>query len=225
MIVMDAITAKVKQLREQYEREGFEVIERPGPEEFPFEVGYYGHYRPAMLARRGDENFVFEVRDPVHMSIESILERMEEFRGHAGWRFYLVSTEDVVPHDAPGIQGAPPEWPCLERMVDEALRVSDSGASRPALLALWSALEGVLRKIAVANDIPVDLLPASTLIPFLYDVGLIPFDSYEPLMRTLEVHRRVLHGYDAPEEEIREAARIVGHWVRELLPTPVERAA
>jgi hypothetical protein len=224
-MIGDAIAAKVQQLREQYEREGFQVIERPGPEEFPFEVGYFGHYRPAMLARRGDENIVLEVRDPYRLSIERLTERMEEIRGHKGWRFFLVSVDDVVPHDAPGLQGDPPAWPYLETVAEEALRISASGPDRIALLAVFSALEGVLRKTAVTEGIPVDRLPAPLLITALYDQGLVPFEAYQPLNAALKVHRRVLHGYDAPAEEIGAAVQVVAECVRELLPQPVEYAA
>ncbi|HEX8243815.1 MAG TPA: hypothetical protein VF541_09975 [Longimicrobium sp.] len=223
-MIVDAVTAKVQQLRVRWEGEGYEVIERPGPEEFPFEVGYFGHYRPAMLARRGAENHVFEIREAVR-SLGRLIERSDEIRQHPDWHFYLMSLEDVVPHDAPGLQGDPPPWPRLERRVEDAVRLAGEAPSRIALLELWSALEGVMRRIAVDNTIPVDLLPAATLIPALYDQGLIPFDSYEPLKTALEVHRRVLHGYDAPEEEIAGAVRTVSQWVCEMLSAAAEQAA
>lgn len=223
-MIVDAVTAKIQQLRARYEQQGYEVIERPGPEEFPFEVGYFGRYRPAMLARRGDEHLVFEIREAIR-SIDRLIERADEIRKHPGWAFYLISLEDVVPHDAPGMQGDPPAWPGLERRAEDALRLAAEVPPPVALLGLWSSLEGVLRRIAVDNAIPVDLLPAASLIPALHDQGLIPREAYEPLMRALEVHRRVLHGYEAPDEEIGEAVRIVAAWVHDLLPRPIERAA
>ena len=71
----------------------------------------------------------------------------------------------------------------------------------------------------------MDRLPASLLINALYDRGLIPFDSREPLWKAMGVHRRVLHGYDAPEEEIAEAVRSVAEWVPQMLPKLAEQGA
>jgi hypothetical protein len=93
------------------------------------------------------------------------------------------------------------------------------------LLALWAVLEGVMRRLAFDDGIPVDQLPATTLIPVLYDYGLIPFDSYEPLKAAHEVHRRVRHGYPTPEEEVAKAAGTVMEWLPALFPAAVERAA
>jgi len=224
-MITDTVTAKIQQLREKYEQEGFEIIERPGPEAFPFEVGYRLHYRPAMLARRGAENFVFEVRDPRRTSVERLMERMDEIRKHPGWRFFLVSTEDVVPHDAPGLQGEVPSWLSLERKAERAMNLAAAVEPPLSLLALWPSVEGVLRKIAVSDGIPVDRLSAPILISALYDQGLVPFDAYESLQAAAEVHRSLVHGYDASDEEVAKAVRTATSVLPELLPKPVERAA
>src|SRR5262249_27421326 len=150
-------------------------IERPSPEEFPFDTGYNDRYRPPMLARRGPENLVFEVREEARLLGQRLVDRSDEIRRHPDWHFYLVTCDDVVPLDAPGVQGDPPEWPQLDRRVEAALRLRQTGASHDVLLALWSALEGVLRRIAVDEGMPTDRLPASLLIPALYDQGFIPF--------------------------------------------------
>lgn len=222
--IVDAVTAKVQKLRPKYEKDGYEVIERPGPEEFPFRVGPFAHHRPAMLAKRGDERHVFEVREDV-ASIGRLADCAGKFRDDPNWHFYLMSCDDVVPDDAPGIQGAPPTWLQLEHTAGETLRGIRTLAQWLHLLALWTALEGVLRRIAVDHGIPVDLLSASTLIPVLHDRGLIPKPSYEPLMAAHEVHRTVRHGFGAPDEQVAEALRTVSEWLPPLLPRPVERAA
>ncbi|HEX6751057.1 MAG TPA: hypothetical protein VF092_27455 [Longimicrobium sp.] len=220
--IVDAVTAKVKRLRARWEAEGFEVIEHPGPDDFPFEVGYFGRYRPAMLARRGDEVHVFEVRDPRRMSADRLIQRSDEIRKHPGWHFYLVSLEDVVPFDAPGNQGEPPSWESLGRRVEEGIRLPARVSPGVALVGLWCALEGVLRRIAVDHAVPVDLLPAASLIPILHDQGLIPAEAYQSLQDAREVHRRIVHGYDAPADLVSSAVRHVMYWVQALLPTPAD---
>lgn len=223
--IVDAVAAKVEQLRRKYERQGYEVIERPGPEEFPFDPGYRLPYRPAMLARRGDELCVFEVREAAATASGDVWAREEEFYKHPSWHFYVVSCDDVVPDDAPGIQGEPPSWPQLGHMSGETLSRIRALPPRVQLLVLWTTLEGVLRRIAVDRGVPEDLLSASTLIPALHDRGLIAKTSHEALMAAHEVHRHVRHGFEAPDEVVTGAVRTVSEWLPRLLPQPVERAA
>ena len=223
--IMDAVAAKVEQLRGKYERQGYEVIERPGPEEFPFDAGYRLPYRPAMLARRGDELCVFEVREAAATESGDVWAREEEFYKHPGWHFYVVSCDDVVPHDAPGIQGEPPSWPQLDHTSGETLRRIRTLPPQVQLLVLWTTMEGVLRRIAVDHEVPVDLLSASTLIPVLHDLGLIAEASHGSLMAAHEVHRRVRHGFETPDDVVTGAVRTVSEWLPRLLPQPVERAA
>ena len=223
--IVDAVAAKVEQLRRKYERQGYEVIERPGPEEFPFDPGYRLPYRPAMLARRGDELCVFEVREAAATASGDVWAREEEFYKHPGWHFYVVSCDDVVPDDAPGIQGDPPSWPQLEHTAGETLRGVRTLPPWIQLLVLWTALEGVLRRIAVDHAIPLDLLSPAALILALHDRGLIPKRSYEPLMCAHEAHRRARHGFGVPDEQVADAVSFVLEWLPRLLPRPVERAA
>ncbi|HET7232718.1 MAG TPA: hypothetical protein VFJ16_22090 [Longimicrobium sp.] len=221
---MDAVTAKVRKLRAEYEREGFEVIVRPGPECFPFDIGDFAHHPPAMLARKGARNDVIELREEVRAT-GSVADCAGDRRALPDWHFYLAGCGDVVPDEAPGIQGDPPAWPQLERTATDTLRAAALLAAWTRLLALWTVLEGVLRRIAADDAIPLDLLPPDTLIRVTDEHRLIPRDSVVPLAAAHEVHRLVRHGFDASDDEIREAVRAVSAWLPALFPASVKRAA
>ena len=222
--VVDAVTAKVRQLRTKYEKLGFEVIEHPGPEYFPFDIGDFARHPPAILARRGEENLVFEFHEVVCCT-GSLADRVPEVPDFAKWRFYLTSLADVVPDDAPGLEGDPPEWPHLEHMVADTMRAIQPISSWMQLLALWTALEGVLRRIAVDDGIPVDLLSGATLVEVLHGHGLIPRESLAPLMAAHEVHRLVRHGFAVSPDEVAGAVHAVSAWLPALFPASVKRAA
>jgi hypothetical protein len=215
------MAAKIREIRESYEARGYEVVERPGRAEFPFEVGYGAAYRPSLLARRGDENIVIEIRDSAASSRRP-MERAGEICRHRNWLYFVVTSDDVVPHDS---HVEPQPWWQLEQAVHETPAIVESLPPWMQLLALWAVLEGVLRRTAVDEGNPVELLPASTLITALYDDGPLPYESYEPLKRAHEVHRRVRHGYPTPDETVEEAVRAVSEWLPQLLPQAVERAA
>jgi hypothetical protein len=224
-MISDAITAKVLALREEYEKKGYEVVERPGPEEFPFDPGYPSFYRPAMLARRGGEHLVFEIREDMAWGMERLLGRAREIGRHPGWRFIWVSCDDVVPLEAPGVQGDPPDWAWLEQQSDDARSLAETGPKRIALLALWSVLEGMLRRVSVDREMPTDRLPAALLLPMLYDEGYLPFETYEPLSTAQNVHRRVVHGYDAAEGTLGEAVRAVADALPKILAENLQHAS
>lgn len=216
-----AVAAKIKEIRELYEARGYDVIERPRPDEFPFEVEYSVSYRPSLLARRGDENIVFEIRESPG-SLRRPMQRSEEIRKHRNWSFFLITGEDVLPHPS---HVEPQPWWQLEKTVHETPAVVESLPPWMQLLALWSVLEGVLRRLAVDEGILADLDPAPKLIAAVYDYGLLPYKSYEPLQRAGKVHRRVRHGYATPDEKVLEAVHAVQEWLPQLLPHAVERAA
>jgi hypothetical protein len=216
-----AVATKIKEIRELYEAQGYHVVERPRRDEFPFEVGYFAAYRPSLLAKRGNDAIVFEIRSSAG-SLRRPMERAEEIRKHRNWRFFLVTDEDVVPHDS---HVEPQPWWKLEQAVQETPAIVESLPPWMQLLALWAVLEGVLRRTAVDEGIPIELLPASTLITALYDDGPLPYESYEPLKCAAEVHRRVRHGYPTADETVAEAVGAVSEWLPQMLPHAVERAA
>jgi len=222
--IVGAVTAKVRKIRPQYEEDGFEVIERPGPEHFPFDIGPFAHHPPAMLARRGGVNRVVEVREEVRAT-GRLADQVGDHRAHPEWHFYLTSCDDVVPEDAPGIQGDPPAWPRLRRAALEAIAMGKPLWPPAQLLSAWPPLEGVLRRIAVDAAIPVDLLSAETLIATLHDRGLIPAAAHDALTAAHEIHRLVRHGFGVPDAEAMEAARTVSVWLSALFPASIERAA
>jgi len=222
--VPEFVATTVRQLRERYQQAGYEIVEHPRPEEFPFEVEYDLVYRPTMLARRGDEHHVFEIRETVG-SIRRLTERAQEIRARRTWRFYVISSEDVIPTEplTPHAELLP--WWRLEAMVEETMHYSPSLPGWIQLLALWAVLEGVLRRIALNNAVPVEMLPAYTLVGALHTYGLIPYESYQPLKAACEVHRRVRHGYETSHDQVSAAVKSVSEWLPTLMPTAAQRAA
>jgi len=221
---VDAVTAKVEILRERYEKEGYEVIERPGPEQFPCKIAWLDRHRPAMLARRGDERCVFEFFEAVRFT-GRLADCAGELRDDPNWHFHILSCDDVVPDDAPGIQGEPPAWPELEQRATDTMRVVEPLPAWLRLPSLWTAVEAVLRRLVVDHGIPVDLLSASSLIQVVHDAGVIPFAWYEPLKEAHEIHRRVRHGFDAPDQQVAEAVSVLTRWLSSRFPASLERAA
>ncbi|HET7232717.1 MAG TPA: hypothetical protein VFJ16_22085 [Longimicrobium sp.] len=218
------VNTKVQQLRELYERAGFEVLERPGEESFPFAADFPPLYRPALLAIRGKEHHVVEVRERPG-SIGRLMERFYGIRTHRDWFLHLVTSRDVVSHDVPEAQRELRPWHELKRSLEETTLLPPAVPAWVRLLALLAVLEGVMRRIARDDGVPIEMLSAPWLVSQLHHYGLLPYDSYFPLHDALEVHRRVRHGFAMPDEKVGGAVRAVLEWLPELFPRPEGTAA
>lgn len=209
----EARAARVRELARSYADEGFDVTVDPRPEDLPFDL--FG-YRPTLVARRGDEGHLVEVRvSGRRLSVDWFQEIASEVRRHPGWRFILATADDVS-GGVPGADGVLPTWDQLRERAAAALATAQTAPSREAaFLAMWATLEGVLRKIAEHASLPVERLPSSTLIKHLHSHGELSMEQFDTLIAALDARNRVVHGYDAPE--IDEALRGVGAVLAELL--------
>jgi hypothetical protein len=217
------LAAKIAEVRAEYESRGFEVIPDPAPELIPFDLD---GYRPRLLMHHGDEHYLVDVRHlGISISVDRLIEVSDEVRKHRGWHLFLVTTGDV-PSGAPGIYDPLAGWPKLRRRVVAAIQLADRGGDpEAALLALWAALEGVLRKTAQRLSIPVERLPTAQLLPSLYSYGNLTLEQYEMLQEVLRVRDRVAFGYETGERDLAHAGGVLANLLPELLPQPARKAA
>lgn len=219
----EAELEKVGELRERYERDGFHVVANPGPELFPFDLG---GLCPDLLVERGDQHYLVKVRPPrTPVPLDQITEVSREVRKLPGWRFYIVSAEDVH-WDAPGIADPLAPWQTLHARAEEAIRLARTGtAPEPAVQALWSAAEGFLRRIAEAAEVPVERLPVRVVISSLCSMGELSYEHWEALHDLLDVRNRLLHGYEVDPAEVTRASATLVAVLEELIRAPMEQAA
>lgn len=220
--IADPHALKVRELAARYAEQGFDVVVDPREEDLPFDLE---GYRPDLLARRGGDGDLVEVKlSGTRLSVDRFREIAEEVRRHPGWRFILVTADDVARDEIPAAGDGLPSWRRIRERAAAALAVAERGESaEAALLALWAALEGILRRFARGMSLPVDRLPTSTLLRHLHSHGELSMEQYDLAMHALEVRNAVAHGYDAPETA--ETARRLGTLVRDLLTESVGRAA
>ena len=220
--IADPHAEKVRELAARYAEQGFDVVVDPRDDDLPFDLE---GYRPDLLARRGGDGDLVEVKlSGTRLSVDRFREIAEEVRRHPGWRFILVTADDVARDEVPAAGGGLPSWGRIRERAAAAVDLAERGESaEAALLALWAALEGILRRLARRTSLPVDRLPTSTLLRHLHSHGELSMEQYDLAMRALEIRSAVAHGYDAPETV--EAARGLALLVRELLTESVGRAA
>lgn len=215
--------AKLREVEERYTQQGYEVVRRPGPGDVPFLLS---GYRPDLLARKDDQHILIDVRTPgQELPVDLMTEVALTARKLPGWRYLLFTVDDLT-DDAPGFIEPLPAWPELRRRCDDAIRLAQSGSAPEAgALALWSALEGMLRKTAEDAGISTEREPLDCLLTILYSEGELSLRHYDSLRGVLGIRRRLIHGYNVDPQEIAVTSRYLIDLMQELPRPRVEQAA
>jgi hypothetical protein len=180
---------------ERYRNDGYEVTLEPGADAIPFDLG---DYHPDLLARKGGVATIVEVKSQTrNLSFDQLKSLADEIGRHQGWRFVLITGQDVVEPGSLREEEDTFSWDKTARRLGAAQQLNDAGEKAAAYLILWIALEGMMRHQARTSGIPVDRLAPAILIRQLYSQGELTMSEFEAALRCQEVRNRVVHGFPA----------------------------
>jgi hypothetical protein len=202
------------QVAEKYRALGCEVIVAPEKGDLPFDLGTY---RPDLIAKKSpSEGYIIEVKGSVSRTpIDRYREIAELVSQHTGWRFLLVTGEDVSLSDREWDAGELLTWDQMLQRKAHAEQLLAVGEAVAAFLFLWGILEAALRRQAAGVSIPVERLPTTSLINHLYSQGELSLQQWEKVKSLQAIRNRTVHGYQTPSLD--EHARQLQELVRELL--------
>ena len=186
---------KVESLIKKYRDEGFTVIQNPKANQLPFDLD---NYQPDILATKNqnESGLIIEVKTSISpVSVERLQSVAEEVSRHPGWRFLLVTLEDIQAESLPGTSEELPSWEELINYFSQVSKLIENNNIEPAFLFLWSVFEGALRKRAVDVSIPVERLPAIRLLRTMYSLGELSISEFDIIQAYLEKRNRLAHGY------------------------------
>jgi Holliday junction resolvase len=183
---------KIDSLASIYTQDGFEVQKEPSADQLPFDLG---GYKPDLLARKENTGLIIEVKtNASHYSVDRFQLIAQEISKHPGWRFLLVTLEDVDSGKIPITTSELPTWQQLETKLTQAQALIEEGAFDPGLLYLWSIFEAALRKQAIAQNIPVERLPAKMLLNHMYSHGEVSIEQFDLFREFRDKRNRITHG-------------------------------
>jgi hypothetical protein len=199
----------VEKLAGEYKAKGFQVQKEV---DLPFSFAGQQRYRADLVAERGDEHLVIEVK--LHGVQEGPQARRwseiaREVRSHPGWHFQIVA----VDRELPAIPN--PERIAAEIASAEALL--EQGTVTAAILVAASAFEAAAqRRLQEIGALPNGNASRQTLVERLVSEGQLDQEDFVPLRDAIEVRNAVSHGYfDQPAS--REAATRLVTSARRLL--------
>ncbi len=184
---------RLLKLAQEYRDKGYEVLFEPNLEDRP---DFLKSYRPDMIARRGDEAVVIEVKSRTSFNSSStqyLLDLAQLIKQHPGWRFELVMTnpEDAVSHsEAEGSLQAPE----IELRLQVARQLT-AQCPEAAVLYAWSLIEATLRLVAEKEGLSLKRFDLLYLVKQLAVEGVISRAEYQLLMRALSLRNAIAHGF------------------------------
>jgi hypothetical protein len=212
---LDLEAAAVQSLASRYRKEGYEVVVEPRDSELPEALR---QFRPDLVARRGDELVVAEVkrRRPGGAAWREVERLAEVTRALPRARFDLVVLDDAA--DGPEADGR--DWSAEEarHALADAEELIDRGSAAPALLLLFAALEAQLRAVAAAEGVTVPARGVGSLVSTLTMEGVLSRKDYRTLMDGLAVRNAVAHGVTPEAMPDRTALRRLLALARRLSP-------
>jgi uncharacterized protein YutE (UPF0331/DUF86 family) len=179
-------------LAEEYRDKGYEISFQPNPEDLP---DFLKNYRPDMIARRGDEAVIIEVksRSSLNSSAQYLRNLAQAVEQHPGWRFELVMTN---PEDATYSQRA--EDSLQENEIESRLQVTRQLATQhleSAILYSWSLAEATLRLVAENEGLSLQRFDSLYLVKQLAIEGVLSKSEYQFLMNALSLRNSIAHGF------------------------------
>jgi Holliday junction resolvase len=205
----------VERVAQDYRQRGYDVIQTPSPDRKP---SFLGHIVPDLIAQKGDEKIVIEVkrvRTPrLPPSLRALLEAL---RTQPDWRLRLV-------YAGPEGELETFEVPTLtteesQRQIDSAAHMYESGEQAVALLKLWSVFEAVGREqLAKMHHQDIGPMAPVAILKELTSFGLIEQDQYSELRNILELRNAAAHGQPnisvtrSRFEMLRELVKTLLYW-------------
>jgi uncharacterized protein YutE (UPF0331/DUF86 family) len=179
-------------LAKEYCDKGYEISFQPNPEDLP---DFLKNYRPDMIARRGDEAVIIEVksRSSLNSSAQYLRNLAQAVEQHPGWRFELVMTN---PEDATYSQRA--EGSLQETEIESRLQVARQLATQhpeSAILYSWSLAEATLRLVAENEGLSLQRFDPLYLVKKLATDGVLSKSEYQLLMNALSLRNSIAHGF------------------------------
>lgn len=214
-LTRDAHDRAVDAVVEDLIGQGFEIRLNPSSESLP---AFFEHFRPELIARRGEESVAVVVRT----GAESIpIDRLTKLAFRAseepGWRLLLATGRENG--EAVGIEaGGLIDTDQIRDRVARSDALRAAGEMEASFVLLWTVFEALARRRAEMTLGRIEGLTISVMTKHLYSLGEIDIPQFDEAIALLPVRNRLVHGFavdDLPRalESLRSlVAGLIADW-------------
>lgn len=217
----------LRRIAEDYQRRGYTVVSEPPAASLP---SFLGNYQPEILATKGDENMLIDVKTEGVRDVAAFMRMWDEVGRHPGWQMSCATVPNVDPEvntsgeisdlDVDGL---------LQHLREIDLLSRDSQAPPSVLTSLWIVYIAALRLFAIQEGFDRDGDTDLYRMDRAASNGLITNAEFEEARALLALRNRIVDGSDAvvaPEDflQLRQMIqRLIDQIVRVETPEAVQR--
>jgi hypothetical protein len=207
-------------IAKRYEELGYTVTLEPPSSAIPFPLG---SYRPDILAIRGTENLIIEVKTAGARVDPEIYFRLDEqVQQHPGWRFLLVTVNGAELDEPTSGTAENLSVESIRKRLKSVARLGDDIEIATLVLpALWTAYVASLRLLLVNEGIEGQGYSDLSLLNKAYSAGLISFDEHEAGRRLMALRNQAVHSLDtlSTTAECMQLRQMIEEILNRLSPT------
>ncbi len=185
----------LQRIARQYSKEGYKVIVQPSAEDRPDKLRGFAI---DLLATRGDETVVIEVKRSTSEKPDPQLERLTELVSQLpNYRLDFVS---MAKPQRPNRD----DWLStheIRHLINEGLLLIKAESFEAATLLLWSAAEAILRLLADREGIKANVHTPLLMVKNLYSQGVLQKDEYTLLVKIIQFRNAAVHGYRIEQKD------------------------
>ena len=182
---------RVEEIAQTYRDKGYDVLIEPRGDQLP---NFLQAFRPDLIAHKGDEHIVVEVRTRGQVSdFPQVNELAKLVRNEADWRFQLVL---LGPENSLSVAGASPFTVEEIRLkIKEVAFFVKNGHLEAAFLIGWSLVEATLRTLAVKEEIAGETATPDYLLKQMTFEGILARETYHDLKHAQQTRNAIVHGF------------------------------
>ncbi len=216
LIAQESERQRVQKVGQVYRDKGYDVLIEPQGDQLP---DFLQAFRPDLIAHKGDENIVVEVRVRGQVSdFPQVNELAKVVRNEADWKFELFL---LGPENSFFVNGA--SLFTVEEIrlkIKEVAFFVENGHLEAAFLMGWSLAEATLRVLAVKEGIEGETATPDYLLKQMTFEGIIARETYHDLKRAQQTRDAIAHGFKSSQltvETVQELINLIdGELLQEL---------
>ena len=186
-------SSAIRSTAEDLRKQGYAVTVEPASSVIPFDLK---QYRPDILASRGDENLIIDIKARgSRRSIERYKEIAEIVGSHKNWRFMLSTVDETEPDGYTAV-GQRPDTNSLGRMLGKIDLLLSGENYDLAIPYLWLVYVSALRIVGERAEVPMDETSDGSVLNYLYSLGKLSVDEYELAKNFLALRNKTAHRLD-----------------------------
>lgn len=204
---------RVQKVGQVYRNKGYDVLIEPQGDQLP---DFLQTFRPDLIAHKGDEHIVVEVRVRGQVSdFPQVNELAKVVRNEAGWKFELFL---LGPENSFFVNGA--SLFTVEEIRSKRKEVAlfvENGHLEAAFLMGWSLVEAILRILAVKEGIEGETAMPDYLLKQMTFEGIIARETYHDLKHAQKTQDAIARGFKSSQLTVETVQELIDLIDGELL--------